>query len=94
VARGEVFSGWLENGALAPDLARAHPCLTGVEMACVARNKVIRWILPRIFLLTVVQPLDIYSHWLSSPKIHGSVSGGWMKGFRCDETKKAYPFLC
>ena len=76
------------------ELSLRVPCLTGVEVTCVARNKVSRWILPRIFLLTVGQPLDISSCWLSSPKIHGSVSGGWMKGFRGDETKKAYPFLC
>ena len=82
--RGETFSGWREN-----DL-----CLTGVELACVARNKVSRSILPRFFLLTIGQPLDISSRWMSSPKIDGSVSGGWMKDFRCDETKKAYPFLC
>jgi hypothetical protein len=88
VARGETCGGF------APGLARAHPCLTGVELACVARNKVSRRILPRILLLTVGQPLDISSRCLSSPKIHGSVSGGWMKGFRCDETKKVYPFLC
>ena len=76
VERGETFSGWRENGALALGLARAHPCLTGVEVACVARNKVNRWILPRIFLLTIGQPLDNSSRWLSSPKIDGSVSGG------------------
>ena len=86
VARGETFSGWRENGALALGL---HLCLTGVEVACVARNKVSRWILPPIVLLTAGQPLDISSSlWLSSPKIHGSGSRGWMKGFRCDETKK------
>ena len=58
VARGETFSGWRENGALA---LGPHPCLTGVEVACVARNKVSRWNLPPIFLLTVGQPLDISS---------------------------------
>jgi hypothetical protein len=86
VARGETFSRWLENGAFAPG--------PGVEVACVARIKVSRWVLPPIFLLTVGQPLDISFPWLSLPKIHGSVSGGWMKHFRCDETKKTYPFLC
>ena len=86
MARGETFSGWLENGALAPG--------PGVEVACVARIKVSRWVLLLIFLLTVGQPLDISFHWLSLPKNHGSVSGGWMKHFRFDETKKAYPFLC
>jgi len=40
--KGETFSGWSENGALAPGLAKAHPCLTGVEVARVARNKVSR----------------------------------------------------
>jgi hypothetical protein len=45
VARGETLSEWLAKGAFAPG--------PGVEVACVARNKVSRWILPRIFLLTV-----------------------------------------
>jgi len=85
VARGETFSRWLENGAFAPG--------PGVEVACVARIKVSRWVLTPIFLLTVGQPLDISFPWLSLPKIHGSVSGGWMKHFRCDETKKTYPFF-
>ena len=75
------------------ELSLRVPCLTGVEVACVIRNKVSRWILLRIFLPTVGQPLDI-SCWLPLPKIHGSVSGGWIKGFRCEETKRAYPFLC
>ena len=86
VASGETFSRWLENGAFAPG--------PGVEVACVARIKVSRWVLPPIFLLTVGQPLDISFPWLSLPKTHGSVSGGWMKHFRCDETKKTYPLLC
>jgi len=92
--RGETFSGCRENGALAPGVARAHLCLTRVELACVTRNKVSRSILPRFFLLTIGQPFDIYFRWLSSPKVDGSVSGCWMKDFRCDETKKAYLFLC
>jgi len=53
VARGETFSRWLENGAFAPG--------PGVEVACVARIKVSRWVLPPIFLLTVGQPLNIFS---------------------------------
>ena len=45
----------------------------------------------RGYFYSVGQPLNISSRWLSSPKIHGSVSGGWMKGFRCNETKKSLP---
>jgi len=66
---------------------------TPLEVASVARNKVSRWILLWMFLLTVGQLLDISSRWLSSPpKMDGSVSGGWKKGFRCDEAKKPTRF--
>ena len=75
MARGETFSGCRENGALAPG---PHPCLTGVEVACVARNKVSRWVLPPIFLLTVGQPLDIFS-------LAGIAQDPWFGFARLDE---------
>jgi len=79
VEKGETFSRWREKGAPTQNLARAHPCLTGVIYIYIYRGgmrRVSRWILPRKFLLTVGQPFNISSRWLSSPKIDGSVLGG------------------